>query len=192
MRKSLGTNFLLLFLCFLLSVICVLYCYSAFGNSLQLDSLTVLDSVMASDIPKRKVKRSLQANCVENNDHQEEHQIKSRRWKQACQPIIVEGGQSAQTSNKNLNILEHRDKRIRRNQFNPTVILDQALFAHGSSNADSTSIIGVSRHLASSNSTQLAEIDEMRGMDHQIKSRRSKRWKQGHSLDCTTEICFRI
>ncbi|KAM5577120.1 hypothetical protein ABKV19_007794 [Rosa sericea] len=96
MRKSLGTNFLLLFLCFLLSVICVLYCYS----------------VMASDIPKRKVKRSLQANCVENNDHQEEHQIKSRRWKQ--------------------------------------------------------------------------------GMDHQIKSRRSKRWKQGHSLDCTTEICFRI
>ncbi|KAM5554110.1 hypothetical protein ABKV19_007794 [Rosa sericea] len=117
MRKSLGTNFLLLFLCFLLSVICVLYCYS----------------VMASDIPKRKVKRSLQANCVENNDHQEEHQIKSRRWKQ-----------------------------------------------------------GVSRHLASSNSTQLAEIDEMRGMDHQIKSRRSKRWKQGHSLDCTTEICFRI
>ncbi|KAM5550436.1 hypothetical protein ABKV19_027543 [Rosa sericea] len=164
MRKSLGTNFLLLFLCFLLSVICVLYCYSAFGNSLQLDSLTVLDSVMASDIPKRKVKRSLQANCVENNDHQEEHQIKSRRWKQV-------GGQSAQTSNKNLNILEHRDKRIRRNQFNPTVILDQALFAHGSSNADSTSIIG---------------------MDHQIKSRRSKRWKQGHSLDCTTEICFRI
>ncbi|XP_062000159.1 uncharacterized protein LOC133717461 [Rosa rugosa] len=138
---------------------------------------------MASDIPKRKVKRSLQANCVENNDHQEEHQIKSRRWKQVCQPIMVEGGHSAQTSNKNLNILEHRDKRIRRNQFNPTVILDQTLFAHGSSTADSTSIIGVSRHLASSNATQLAEIEEMRGMDHQIKSRRSKRWKQvSHSI----------
>ncbi|PRQ45458.1 hypothetical protein RchiOBHm_Chr3g0491621 [Rosa chinensis] len=65
---------------------------------------------MASDIPKRKAKRSLQANCVENDDHQEQHQIKSRRWKQVCQPTMVGGGRSAQTSNKSLNMLEHLDK----------------------------------------------------------------------------------
>lgn len=51
------------------------------------------------------------------------------------QPIIIKENQVAQTSNENVNILQHRDKRIRSNQQNPTAIVDQTIFTDGNSSA---------------------------------------------------------
>ncbi|PRQ37801.1 hypothetical protein RchiOBHm_Chr4g0406721 [Rosa chinensis] len=136
MQKTFGNIFLLLFLCLLLNIILVLYCYSDLGNSLQSDSLIVIDPVMLPNIGTTKGKRSLQQRdhyikserwkqvsqqdpvegeeIVQINNEEIDHQAKSRtskRRKQVSQPITTRENQLGEMSNQNVHIMEDRDQR---------------------------------------------------------------------------------
>ncbi|XP_040369418.1 uncharacterized protein LOC112184387 isoform X1 [Rosa chinensis] len=133
MQKTFANIFLLLFLCLLFNIILVLYCYSDLGNSLQSDSLTVIDPVMLPNTGTTKGKRSLQQRdhyiksgrwkqvsqqdpveeeeIVQINNEEIDHQAKSRiskRRKQVSQPIMTRENQLGEMNNQNVDIMEDR------------------------------------------------------------------------------------
>ncbi|XP_061997178.1 uncharacterized protein LOC133714912 [Rosa rugosa] len=213
MQKSISAVYLLLFHCLLVSIILVSHCHSDFGTSLQSDSLNLLDPVMASNIAKTKGKRYLQVDHTEHHNNQEMgRRIKSKRWMQVCEPMMIEADhvrqinnrvnvdassinrlrqeEVAEISNENVNILHRCDKRIRSNQLSATLLADQRLYADRNSNASSTATIEnhdgeqeMQQMSSDENFSTVFDLDR----DDQIKSRTSKRRKQVSRSAMVTE-----
>ncbi|XP_062023556.1 uncharacterized protein LOC133739773 [Rosa rugosa] len=61
-------------------------------------------------------------------------QRKSRRLKEASQPMLIEQNRSLCSSDQNVNIFDYRDRQITNDQGHSAMIVNEALFPHQNSN----------------------------------------------------------
>ncbi|XP_061988868.1 uncharacterized protein LOC133707328 [Rosa rugosa] len=120
---------------------------------------------MAAKTGKTKIMRLLRDDNTEDQDTQRQaeridmdthSQIISRKWKQGCQrksrrlkeasqPMLIEQNQSLCSSDQNVNIFGYCDRQITNDQGHSAMIVNEALFPHQNSNIDNTTSMGCQR-----------------------------------------------
>ncbi|XP_062024667.1 uncharacterized protein LOC133740741 [Rosa rugosa] len=173
---------------------------------------------MAAKTGKTKIMRLLRDDNTEDQDTQRQaeridmdthSQIISRKWKQGCQrksrrlkeasqPMLIEQNQSLCSSDQNVNIFGYCDRQITNDQGDSAMIVNEALFPHQNSNIDNTTSMGcqrksrrlkeASQHMLIEHNQSLCSSDQNVNIfdyrDRQITN------DQGHSAMIVNEALF--
>ncbi|XP_062007591.1 uncharacterized protein LOC133724760 isoform X2 [Rosa rugosa] len=134
-------------------------------NGLQTDCSALLNSGMASNNRKLKGKRYLRTNDGPNDNDQQKMQnvldghttatffdnninrrIKSRRWIEVSE-AVVEDSRVKQHNDDGINVIQHRDKRVRNNRETSNVTMKRTTVTEANSNGNGQG--GTGEHLHS-------------------------------------------